>query len=182
MSDFQRSHCLNRDACAAATPVTHCRRCSILRVKADPALDAKRRAGVDALFADPAYVAEHRVRLQANVAKASQDPAFIERRRAHGRRQYAECLSRPEVQAKAHGPEARKRAGRATSETRLAWCPTELRAEYRRLIRSKLIPAAEARRIIEAEIAGTVEQGRRELASNILNLRLKREREKREAY
>jgi hypothetical protein len=182
MSGFVRPHCLNRDACAAKSPVTHCRRCSILRVQADPELEAKRRAGIGALFADPVYVAEHRARLQASVAKASQDPAFIERRRAHGLRQYRDCLSRPDVQAKAHGPDARKRAGRATSETRLAWCPVELRAEYRRLIRSKLIPAAEARRIIEAEIAGTVERGKRELASNILKLQLKHERDLAEAY
>ncbi len=106
----------------------------------------------------------------------------MERKREHGRRQYRDCLSRPDVLAKNRAPEVRKAAGRKTSETRMAWCPPELRAEYRTLIHSKLIPAAEARRIIEAEIAGTLEHGRRELASNVLNLQLQHERRIAEEY
>lgn len=177
-----RPHCKNPDACTAAKPTTHCRRCSIMRVQADPALEEKRRAAIAALFQDPDYVDAHRARLRKSMEAAQADPALVERRREHGRRQYREHLSRPEVRAKAHCPDARKRAARKTSETRLAWCPPERRDEYRHLITSKLIPAAEARRIIEAEIAGTAEHGKREVASNALKMQLKHERQKREAY
>jgi len=145
-------------------------------------MEARRRAGIATLFSDPAYVEEHRERLRKTMTAKLEDPAFVERKREHGRRQYRDHLSRPEVQAKAHGPEARSKAGRKTSETRLAWCPPEMRDEYRRLIRSKLIPAAEARRIIESEIAGTVEHGKREVASHTLQMQLKHERDLREAY
>jgi hypothetical protein len=46
------------------------------------------------------------------------------------------------------GCEARQRAGRRVTETRLAWCPRELRAEYRRLVTSNRLPAAVAREMI----------------------------------
>lgn len=179
---MSRPHCLNRADCAAKSPVTHCRRCSILRVGNDPALEAKRLAGIESLFSDPAYVAAQRERLQAGIAKALRDPAFIERKREQGRRQYRDYLSRPDILARNRSPEVRKAAGRKSSETRMGWCPPELRAEYRRLIRSKLLAAAEARRIIEAEIAGTAEHGKREVASNDLQMRLKHERMKAQEY
>lgn len=182
MSGFQRPHCQNPHACTAAKPTTHCRRCSIMRVQSDPDMEARRRAGIATLFSDPSYVEEHRARLRKTIAAKLTDPAFVERKREHGRRQYRDCLNRPDVRAKAHSPEARQKAGRATHETRMAWCPPELRADYRRLIRSKLIPAAEARKIIEAEIAGTAEHGKREVASNSLRMQLRHERQKREAY
>src|SRR3546814_9943464 len=39
------------------------------------------------------------------------------------------------------------------SRSRLSWCPPEYRDEYRRLTRAKMLPAAEARPIIEDMIA-----------------------------
>lgn len=46
------------------------------------------------------------------------------------------------------GSESRIRAGKRSTETRMAWCPRELRDDYRRLVYSKKVPAAEARAII----------------------------------
>lgn len=43
----------------------------------------------------------------------------------------------------------------------MAWCPPEYRDEYRRLTRSKMLPAAEARTIIEGLIAAHAERYRR---------------------
>lgn len=48
-------------------------------------------------------------------------------------------------------PEAMERRARAASATKLAWCPPELRDEYRRLIYSKRLPSAEAREIVLAQ-------------------------------
>lgn len=42
------------------------------------------------------------------------------------------------------------------SRDRLAWCPIEYRDEYRRLTRSKMLPAAEARKAIKDMIAADV--------------------------
>lgn len=50
------------------------------------------------------------------------------------------------LQSSAHGPEARAKAGRTLSEQRLAWCPRELRDDYRTMRRK--VGASEARRII----------------------------------
>ena len=177
-----RPYCQNRDACAAAKPTTHCRRCSIMRVASDPELEARRVEKLRVLYRDPAYLDEHRARLRASIARARQDPAFMESLRRNGRRLHRDFLSRPDVVARNRSPEVRKAAGAKTSEKRLGWCPPELRAEYRYLVRSKLIPAAEARKIIEAEIAGTSEHGKRIVASNDLNMRLKDERQKAQAY
>lgn len=45
-------------------------------------------------------------------------------------------------------PEIRAKGGRTFSDRYMAWCPRELRDEYRRLTGSKKIPAAQARAII----------------------------------
>ena len=53
-------------------------------------------------------------------------------------------------------PEHRERlveTCQANSRTRLGWCPPELQDEYRRLTRSKMLPAAEARAVIEDQVA-----------------------------
>jgi hypothetical protein len=50
--------------------------------------------------------------------------------------------------AKCQAPEVRKRAGAKASATKLRDIPPAMRDEYKRLIRSKLIPAAEAKQII----------------------------------
>jgi hypothetical protein len=182
MSGIQRPHCQERSACKAAKPTTHCRRCSIMRVVQDPALEAKRREKLREKHEDPAFRAEHCARLRKTVAKVSRDPAFIERRRRNGQRLHRDFLSKPESVARNRSPEVRKAAGRKTSEKRLGWCPPELRDEYRSLVRNKTIPAAEARRIIEARIPGTAEHGRIEVANHALRMQLKHERDKAEAY
>src|SRR3546814_3588843 len=51
------------------------------------------------------------------------------------------------------------------SRSRLSWCPPEYRDEYRRLTRAKMLPAAEARPIIEDMIAA---DARRYAATGIL--------------
>jgi hypothetical protein len=182
MSGFQRPHCQEPTACKAAKPTTHCRRCSIMRVATDPTLEVKRVQRLRERHDEPAFRAEHAARLRDTVARLGKDPAFVERRRRNGARLYRDFLSKPEIVAHNRSPEVRKAAGRKTSEKRLAWCPAEHRDEYRTLIRAKGIPAAEARRIIEAQIPGTAEHGRLEVANNALQMQLKHERHKAEEY
>lgn len=42
---------------------------------------------------------------------------------------------------------------RLISNAKMAWCPVEYRDEYRRLTRVKMLPAADARKVIEDLIA-----------------------------
>lgn len=60
--------------------------------------------------------------------------------------------------AAAAGSEARQRAGRSLSQTRLGWCPPEYREEYFWLRRNYKMRAPEARAIIEGQMARDVER------------------------
>jgi hypothetical protein len=175
-----RSHCQNRDNCAAAKPTTHCRRCSIMKIAADPVLEERRLAAIRANFDDPAYRAAH----IARVREVNQRPEVRASRVEHGKFIYATVLSRPDVLAKNRSPEVRAKAGRATSETMLSWCPPERRDEYKWLVRWKHIPAVEARRIIEADlgIESAEDEARRIIDQVTRDMQAKQEREKAQAY
>jgi hypothetical protein len=152
------------------------------RIHADPELMERKRANLRANFADPSFVAQHTTRLREGVARASKNPAFIENRREHGRAQYRNVLSRPDVKARLHSPETCARRGRSRTDTVLGWCPEHLRAEYRKLIKIKQLSAAEARRVIEALIPGTVEHAKAEVASRAAAMQLSHERDLRDRY
>lgn len=177
-----RPHCQNPDTCTAAKPTTHCRRCSIMRHRGDPVIEAKRVTNLRARYDDPAYVEAHRERLRVAIATARKRPEFMAWLREHGRRQYRDVLSRPDVVAKHQDPAVRKEAGRRASNTRLAWCPPELRDEYRFLIKTHHMPAVEARALIEEMIPGTAAHARRTVANEQFKGRLKDERQKAQAY
>lgn len=111
----------------------------------DPGFRAKQRAGIRRkLERDPAFLDALRERARASL----RDPAILERRTRHWRGLAVWHLGNA---AQPKGSESRMRAGRGVSEHRMAWCPRECRDEYRRLVRSKGIPAAEARAIILAQ-------------------------------
>ncbi|RSV11646.1 hypothetical protein CA235_18420 [Sphingomonas sp. ABOLF] len=156
----------------------YCRSCCARAKFHAPGVRERRLESIRRNFADPAYRAAHAERLRI----ASSTPKAIAARRQRGREQYRDVLSRPDVLARTQSPDARQKRGASITEARLGWCPADRREEYRVLIMTKKIPAAEARRIIEAEIAGTLEHGRREIASNELAARLRHERQQREAY
>lgn len=61
----------------------------------------------------------------------------------------------------ARSPESRSATARKAALARIAWCPPEYRKEYLRLKRAKELPAAEARRVIEALIASHAQRYRR---------------------
>lgn len=157
-----------------------CKPCSARHINASPELTAKRKAGIERYHAQPGV----RERCAANFAAYNRNmpPEHRERRRQHGLRVAREVLARPDVLARSNSPEAKRKAGAARTERLLGWCPPELRDQYRQLCASQRLSAAEARRIIEAEIPGTVEHGKRVVANHILQGQLRHERQQRDAY
>lgn len=153
-----------------------CRSCVAKRINADPAIHERRVAGIRAKIAtDPKFRASLAQRAATMTERLSAEQ--IEARREHGRRQHRDVLSQPDIQARAQSPEARAKRGQSAQNTWLHWCPVDRRADYRMLVSHKGIPAAEARAIIEADIAGTAAAAQREVANNILQMRLKHERD-----
>ncbi|KTF68662.1 hypothetical protein ACNFJ7_02100 [Sphingomonas sp. HT-1] len=157
-----------------------CKSCSARHLNASPELTAKRLAAIERYYAQPGVRERHAARF-AEYNRNIPDE-HREMRRQHGLRQAREVLARPDVLARSNSPEAKRKAGAARTERTLGWCPAELRDQYRQLCASQRLSAAEARRIIEAEIPGTAEHGKRVVASHILQGQLRHERRQREAY
>lgn len=160
-----------------------CRPCVIRRNFADPAYVARLRGGLARYYEQPGTREQHGARLAAGNARRRErmTPEERERERQHGRWLYQTHASRPEVRERSLSPEARAIAAAACSETRMGWCPPHLRADYHRMVRQK-VPAEEARRIVEAEIPGTREYARREVASRELAMRMRDEKRRQDAY
>ena len=118
---------------------------------------ARVSAGMKRLFArDPVYLDEVRQRARSLIANGI------------GREARREAAIRINLWGLARGnqtPESRAKAGRSISATRLAWCPAELRGEYKRLVRSKKIPAAEARVLILEQHEKDMVEFRRKIAA-----------------
>lgn len=99
----------------------------------------------ESFYADPVRMAK--IRAQALVI--GKLPQAVEKRRE-------DCIKRQlwKVGAQhqpAPGSPERMKAGARGSATKLAWCPTHLRAEYRQLSKMKGVGAAEARAMIEEQ-------------------------------
>lgn len=77
--------------------------------------------------------------------------------------------------------EGQAKARLAISRGLAPWCPEDRLDDNRRL-RIKGIPLADRKRMILEETPGTVEHARRLIANNVDVMRLKAERQKREAY
>lgn len=129
-----------------------CRVCASIHVNKTDELKLKRAEGIRRKFQDP----EHRAKMAKvairNGQKGAADPehhAWLVRRGY----ELTKILQSPEVRARNQSPECRARAGRSVSETRMAWCPKEYWEDYRFLVRSKRMLAADARRMIEQKIA-----------------------------
>lgn len=129
-----------------------CRACQLEWLKNDPEIAARRKAGIKRYMSDPANLEAVKQRFAEVVARDNADPERQKWRKEHGKRQYRDYLSRPDVLAKTLSPEVRAKAGRSRTETVLAWCPPEYRQTYHDLVHKKLMKAAEAREAIEVMI------------------------------
>lgn len=124
-----------------------CRSCLAKQLNSDPAIATRRRQGIARKFEEPEFRAAHIARLaHANATKAEE---LRESRRQHGKRRAAALVEA----SRNMGPASRAKAGRARTETVLAWCPPEWRDRYREL-KKRGRRAAEAKRIVLDLIAG----------------------------
>lgn len=124
----------------------YCRACVGRHNGQSPARRAKASASMKAHLSDPHVRATHIARATDGLRRRiATDPDFAAQRREMGRRTGLMKLGTAATPA---GSPARVAAGKAVSATKLAWCPPEYRDEYKYLIRTKRIPAVEARQII----------------------------------
>jgi hypothetical protein len=119
-------------------------------LNADPEFQRNRRAAIVHGFqANPERRAEYAKRARIAGQSARSREANSQRLRERPIWQLGHAALPP-------GCDARKRGGAARSARHLAWCPPELRDEYRRLVANKKVPAKEARAVIldqhEAEL------------------------------
>jgi hypothetical protein len=109
-----------------------------------------------ARFEDPEYRKAHIERATAGTRRAmKENPAFAEMRRELGKACGLKGLG-----FNRHGPGTPERvaAGKNRSNTVLAWCPPEYRDEYMVFVRSKLMRAPEAQRLICLQIAADIKK------------------------
>lgn len=122
----------------------------------DPAWREAQRAGAKrALLADPERLDALRQRIRAQNIAPEKRAWAAERARQI---KFYEIGHRS-----CHTPEAQAKRSASCTATKLAWCPPHLRADYRRLVRTKHIPAAEAREIILAQEQAEIAAMRRRL-------------------
>lgn len=130
---------------------TRCKPCGARAMAQSPDRREKCRIAMKRRFDEPGYKQQHVARCTAGTRRALKDnPEFRAMRAEQGRRVGLLGLGK---EKNAAGSPARVTAGRKRTETVLAWCPVEYRDEYRRLVRTKLIRAPEARRMVEDMIA-----------------------------
>ena len=108
-----------------------------------PENSAKIRAGLKRYFAVP----ENRERARETVRRNCMTEHARQRRSDTAKAIGLYRIGMPHALT----AEAIAHRGRKISDQRMAWCPRELRDEYRHLVRSKRLPAAEARVIILAQ-------------------------------
>jgi len=106
-----------------------------------------RPCNVAAMWADPGFRARKAQQSGAILLRLKQDPEFRAKEDAARRRNCAimNAKRRPLT------PEQRELAAKRQSARKLSWCPPHLRDEYRRLVRSKKLTAAQALAVIMAE-------------------------------
>lgn len=129
---------------------TLCKTCQSRALGLCPERRRRTSATLKARLADPGVKAEHMRRCTEGRRRAiAENPEFAAQLREQGRQ--LGLLGKGFNRHGAGSPE-RALAGKRCSATKLAWCPLEYRDEYRHLVRIKLLPAADARAIIEQQV------------------------------
>lgn len=129
----------------------YCRTCFTAKLNSDPELIARRKAAADRRWADPIQRAKMAAIARQMGINARKDPQFRKWLSDNGRRLCHEVLSRPDIAAKANCSETKLRARDKRRATQIAWCPEEYREQFFYLLRTKRIPYAEARRMVEEQ-------------------------------
>lgn len=122
-----------------------CNACFNISKGKDPIFQAARAEGIRRKFKDPEHLAKMQRIARRNGQKARCDPAYAKQLSERGKILAETVLKSPEVRARTMSKASRALAGRAIHEFHMGWCPVEYRDHYRRLVRSKRMPAADAR-------------------------------------
>lgn len=148
-----RPHCLQTDACAARTPGKHCKSCAVTARNKTPQMRevASRTAR------------KHRVLAREEVQRAAHSPENIVRREASRQNTWM-----------AKDPAGRREHAIKMAKAKVAWCPASYLPEYRRLVDRVHIRAADARKMIEQQIA---QDAKREVADRLADMRAKHARD-----
>src|SRR6478736_9150817 len=105
------------------------------------------------MWLDPEFRARHAAAGRASLAKTREQPGYLEKHLARA----TALLAKINADGRSVTPEVIAKRSATYSARRLGWCPSHLRDEYRRLVRSQHLKAAEAREIIlrqwDAELA-----------------------------
>lgn len=136
-----------------------CSPCGNRRRESDPAFRARRVAGIRKSFDNPARRATAATTMRRAGRIALERPEHRAWMVERGKQLYRDVLTRPDVVAKTKAAVSKARKLRAERE--LAWCPLEYRELLDTLKRSKKLPAAEARRAVEAEIVSDKRRAKR---------------------
>lgn len=108
--------------CSAVVSVQNktgrCRPCALRHQNADPEFQARRKARLAIVVADPVAKARHRAGCKRAGAARKADPVMVEVMRENGRRYGAPNL-------RCVTPEQRAVAGKTKQARELAWCPRE---------------------------------------------------------
>jgi hypothetical protein len=130
---------------------TRCQPCATRAMATDPAKREKCRVAMKKRLADPVERAKLSERCKRGwAAKFARDPEARARLIETGRR--VGSLNKGHSLTPAGSP-ARIAAARKQSEFYMAWCPVEYRDDYHRLVRTYGVRAADARQMIEQQIA-----------------------------
>lgn len=141
----------NRTCISCDLPITkqsktgRCRLCALALSNRSPEFQRRRRDAIVRRLSDPVERQRAARQLYTNHMKAREDPE-VDRRLRDNMARVRINMSDPEMRARfVEGTPARikKRV-----ETIFAWCPPDLRDEYRRLRKKGRLKAAEAKRII----------------------------------
>ncbi len=133
------------------TPTGMCLVCGNRKRAADPAYEARRKAGLAAKWADPDYRAKMRAKGRAHALRMNNDPDVTGRRRIAARKVAREVLHRPDIREKTLQA-VREKSGKTQSATRIAWCPEEHRPLYWYMRRTKRMTLAECKAAIANQI------------------------------
>jgi hypothetical protein len=161
VSGASRLECLD-----CSTPITvqsktgRCRGCANRWNAKQPDFQRRRSEGILRGFLEHP---ERKDAYRAQLAAAAKLPHAVERRRENAKAMRLWEIGLPLVGAK--GSPSRMRAGKRRVETLMAWCPPQLRADYRQLVYSKKLRAREARQVIEQHHETEMVRWRREIGA-----------------
>ena len=142
-----RANCQNPDACTAAKPTTHCRRCAAIAINACPIIAERRKQAIRAKYDDPDFRERHAAAARKNIAIVHQRKEWM---REQGKRLHQHSRA-PEALAKRKALYVQ--SGQRRTATLLPWCPPAYLDLHRFFVKVKGFTAAESRQMVEAQIA-----------------------------